>query len=329
MSINMTDFKRIMNTYDETQTKNKKILRNRKEEIYNKVPEIKVLDKQLSELSLNTSLTIMENPNNKDIYIKKMREEIDIITHKKMTLLEINGYDEDYLKPIYDCINCKDTGYIGNEKCSCLKQSIINIAYEQSNLKNILEEENFDTFSFDYYSNKIIDGYSLSPYDNIKMIYSRCVQFVEEFDSNFSNLILYGQAGLGKTFLCNCIAKELLDSSHTVIYLSAFQLFRMFENYRFRNDENIVSVEEIDNIYNCDLLIIDDLGTEIINSFTNAELFNCLNTRLLQKKSTVISTNLRSNEWSKQYSDRIVSRIFGNYIPLKFFGTDIRMLKYN
>jgi DNA replication protein DnaC len=328
MSINITQFKKIMNSYDELRTRNKQILKNRKQEIYNNIPAIKDIDKTLAELSYKTTMAIMEDPSNKEDYISNLKDEIATLSLKKSSLLEINDYDTEYLKPIYNCELCNDTGYINSNKCTCLKQAIINIAYEQSNLKNILAEENFDTFSFDYYSNELIEGYSLSPLDNIQIIYSRCKQFVLNFDSSFSNLILFGQAGLGKTFLCNCIAKELLDYSYTVIYLSAFQLFKLFENYRFRNEDNLVSSEEIDNITSCDLLIIDDLGTEIINSFTSSELFNCLNTRLLQKKSTVISTNLRPNEWSKQYSDRIVSRIFGNYTPLKFFGTDIRMLKY-
>jgi DNA replication protein DnaC len=328
MSINITQFKKIMNSYDELRTRNKQILKNRKHEIYNNIPAIKDIDKTLAELSYKTTMAIMEDPSNKEDYISNLKDEIATLSLKKSSLLEINDYDTEYLKPIYNCELCNDTGYINSNKCTCLKQAIINIAYEQSNLKNILAEENFDTFSFDYYSNELIEGYSLSPLDNIQIIYSRCKQFVLNFDSSFSNLILFGQAGLGKTFLCNCIAKELLDYSYTVIYLSAFQLFKLFENYRFRNEDNLVSSEEIDNITSCDLLIIDDLGTEIINSFTSSELFNCLNTRLLQKKSTVISTNLRPNEWSKQYSDRIVSRIFGNYTPLKFFGTDIRMLKY-
>ena len=329
MSLNSSDFKRIMSRYDIKQNENKKINKLRKSEIYEKIPKIKEIDMDIYNLSLISASKIMDNPENTSKIISEMKNNSTALINKKKALLVSHGYEEDYLMPLFDCTLCNDTGYIGSQKCTCLNQAIIDFAYEQSNLKNILNEENFDTFSFDFYSKDLVSEYSISPYENMKIVFGRCLEFVENFDSNFSNLILYGQAGLGKTFLCNCIAKELLDSSHTVIYLSSFQLFKLFENYRFKNDENIVSADDVDSIYSCDLLIIDDLGTEIVNAFTSAELFNTLNTRLLQKKSTVISTNLRPQDWSKQYSDRIVSRVFGNYIPLKFFGTDIRMQKYN
>jgi len=163
----------------------------------------------------------------------------------------------------------------------------------------------------------------------MKSVHQICLDFVDTFDTAFNNLILYGHSGLGKTFLCNAIAKEILDSGHTVIYLSAFQLFRLFENYRFHKDEEIVTNDDIENIFQCDLLIIDDLGTEFLNALTRSELFNCLNTRLLNEKPTVISTNLAPNEWGDNYSERITSRIFGYYSQLMFIGSDIRLNRYH
>ncbi|MBC7959546.1 MAG: ATP-binding protein, partial [Vallitaleaceae bacterium] len=233
-----------------------------------------------------------------------------------------------YLDPSYECTICEDTGYNNNKKCQCFRQALINAAYEQSNLKSILLMENFSTFSFEFYSpekNKL----GVSPLDNMKGVHNCCKRFVDEFDTSFSNLILYGQTGLGKTFLCNCIAKDVLDSGHSVLYLTAFKLFKLLEAYRFKDEEQEVSFEAIDDINSCDLLIIDDLGSEVINSFTSSELFNCLNTRLQGKKSTVISTNLDPSGWSKSYSERIVSRILGNFTPLRLLGEDIRVQKYN
>jgi len=328
MNLKRSQYKLIMQNYEKKQLNIKHEITKRKEEIYNRIPLIKVLDDEIASNSVNTTYYIIEHPDEAEKKIEELQESNFILSGKKIRLLLDHGYPEDYLQPKYDCNLCKDTGYIGNEKCICLKQAMIDIAYEQSNIKNIIEEENFSTFSFNYYSDKIDSRFNLSPLENIRKIYGKCKKFVNHFDSEFINIILFGQAGLGKTFLCNCIAKALLDSSHTVIYLTSFGLFKLFEDYKFNNGDEKVPEEQIESIFDCDLLIIDDLGTEFNNRFTGVELFNCLNTRLLNKKSTLISTNLSPTDWSKQYSDRIVSRIFGNYEPLKIFGSDIRLKKY-
>lgn len=328
MSLKQSQFKHILKLYDEKQLKQKHELKKRKNEIYAKIPLIKVIDDEIASNTIKSTYAMIEHPETSKKQLESLQETNLLLSRKKMGLLLENNYPKDYLQPTYECNMCKDTGYIGNEKCNCLKQALIDIAYEQSNIKNIISHENFNTFSFGYYSDSVDPMYNLSPLDNIKRIYAQCKKFVDDFDTEFSNIILYGQAGLGKTFLCNCIAKELLDTGYTVIYLTSFQLFKLFEDYKFNNDDNKVSDEKIDSIFNCDLLIIDDLGTELNNAFTGVELFNCLNTRLLNRKSTLISTNLTPTDWSIQYSDRIVSRIFGNYQTLKLFGTDIRLKQY-
>ena len=152
-------------------------------------------------------------------------------------------------------------------------------------------------------------------------------EFVADFDhpDTFSNLYLYGDTGIGKTFLSNCVAKELLDRGHSVIYFTAFQLFDILSKGVFEKDEDALAAHQ--NIFTCDLLIIDDLGTELSNSFTTSQLFLCLNERILRKKSTIISTNLGMNQIADIYSERVLSRISSNYTLLKLFGADIRILK--
>lgn len=154
-----------------------------------------------------------------------------------------------------------------------------------------------------------------------------CRKFINEFDSVFSNLFFYGDTGVGKTFLSNCIAKELLDTGHSVIYFTAFQIFDVFEQNTFHKSttENIIAAHQ--NIFDCDLLIIDDLGTEMPNSFTVSQLFLCLNERILRRKSTIISTNLTLNKVAEIYSERTFSRISSSYVILKLFGDDIRIQK--
>ena len=154
---------------------------------------------------------------------------------------------------------------------------------------------------------------------------AKCRDFIENFDKNFSNLYFYGDTGIGKTFLSNCVAKELMDRGYSVIYFTAFQLFDILSKGIFRREEEAIAAHQ--NIFNCDLLIIDDLGTELTNSFTTSQLFLCLNERILRKKSTIISTNLGMNQLADIYSERVLSRISSNYTLIKLFGADIRILK--
>lgn len=329
MSVSSAQFKSLLRDYDLRRTINAQELRSRHDEISEKVKEIKDIDEAIAAKGIETSKLIIGDPENRAIYLQKLKTALDQLKEEKWNVLTKYGYNKTYLDPIYDCETCQDTGYVGDQKCVCFKQSLIDLAYEQYHLKDLLKKENFSTFSFDYYSEEKLDNLGISPLENVKGVYNRCRRFVDSFDQDFSNLILFGQTGLGKTFLCNCIAKSLLDTSHSVLYLSAFKLFKLLEAYRFKDQEQDVTFDDIDDIYTCDLLIIDDLGSEVINSFTSSELFSCLNTRLLARKATVISTNLHPAGLSKYYSDRIVSRILGDFVPLQLIGDDIRLQKYN
>ena len=196
-----------------------------------------------------------------------------------------------------------------------------------SNLKNILAKENFDNFDLRYYADKTIEEEGMSPKDKIKLIYQLSVKFVNEFETNPVNLLFYGKTGLGKTFMCNCIAKEILDMGHTVLYATAGKLFKTIEDARFNRDEMIDPAEQIDFFYSADLLIIDDLGTEFSTLATQSALFDIVNSRILERRPTIISSNLSLKDIEQQYSDRLVSRLQGNYEFIKFLGEDIRQLK--
>lgn len=328
MSMTNSDFNKILRMYDQRQAHNRQQLIERQDKAFETIPKLKDIHNQIGSIGLKSIQETLRQPDKKEYFESKLKETIHALKQERANLLRANGFKVDYLEPSYTCSDCHDTGYIQNNRCHCLKQAIIDFSYEQSNLKNILSIENFSTFSFDYYAKEVDKAMGISPRMNMQSVHQHCLDFVEQFNSHFNNLILYGQSGLGKTFLCNSIAKELLDQGKTVIYLSSFQLFRLFENYRFHKEEDIVSNDDIEAIFACDLLIIDDLGTEFNNALTSAELFNCLNTRLLNQKSTVISTNLAPGEWVNKYSERIVSRIFGYYTQLKFFGSDIRLKKF-
>jgi len=190
-----------------------------------------------------------------------------------------------------------------------------------------LDTQNFDNFDFSYYSDTIVESEGISPLTNIKSIFQTCFNFVQNFDKTDDNLLLYGGPGLGKTFLSSCIAKDLLDRGKTVFYQTAFKIFGLLEDYKFNRSEESATKTQVDRLFDVDLLIIDDLGTEFVNTYTSSAFFNILNSRLLDKRKTIISTNLNMEELVNLYSNRVVSRIIGHYIPLKFFGEDIRKLK--
>ena len=220
-----------------------------------------------------------------------------------------------------------DTGYINSRKCSCFNKKAIDLVYHDSNLKNITDNENFDTFSYEWYDNTTPDpSNGLTPYHNMQRIVDICHKFVDNFDKEAANILFFGGTGTGKTFLSNFIARELLNTSHSVIYLTAIELFTTFQRHdfsRFGEDKD----SDANYLSDCDLLIIDDLGTEVGNTYTNSKLFYVINERMLKKKNTIISTNLSLSEIRDSYSERIFSRITSSYTILKVFGSDIRMMK--
>lgn len=317
-------YKRLIREYDIKRTAAVQAQLKRTAEVYEKVPEIQKIDKLLSQSGIALVRGMLTDPQGESV--DTFRKNADDLTFTKKMLLVEAGFPQDYLDITYDCPICKDIGFVANKPCTCFKQGLINIAYEQSNLKNILQLENFNSFNMDYYA-KSTQG-NLSPYSNMERIYQICVGFIEKFEFEKPNLLFYGHTGLGKTFLCNCIAKELLDKGHTVLYLTAPQLFKLFDEARFHREDMVEEAKDIlSAVTTAELLIIDDLGTESATSFTISELFDVLNTRYLNQISTIISTNLAPNEWNNYYSDRIVSRVFGNYTNLKFIGEDIRLIK--
>ena len=260
---------------------------------------------------------------------------------EKEALLKCYRIDPEMLHMQYRCPDCKDTGYItdttwqdeshlllSKNKCHCFKQAIVDVLYQQSNIRNAIETENFSTFSYDYYDQDITDETTgMTAYEHMVDVVARCQDFIQNFDHTFENILFSGDSGVGKTFLSNCIAKELLESAHTVIYLTSFELFDILEKHKFRKEQNYDLEEQFQGILDCDLLIIDDLGTEFNNSFISSQLYLCLNERLLARRSTIISTNFTIDELNAQYSERILSRIIGNYHLLKLFGRDIRLKK--
>lgn len=305
-------------------------LDKRKQALYDKHPELLNIENKLHSLGISTAKHILNN--NDASCLDKLKTEIDKLKMEQSNILRNLNIDENYFKPNFECNSCNDTGFITNNyqtvMCTCLKQKLLNIEYNKSNISN-LDKENFNNFNFNLYSDEIDKekyNSNISPKENIKIIKQIAEEFISNFDNpNSKNLLFTGNTGLGKTFLSNCIANEILKSGKTVLYQTAPVMLESIIDYRFgkNNSQNIC-----DTIYSVDLLIIDDLGTETINSMKFTELFNIINTRLLNNSNnvtkTIISTNLNMKNLYDTYDERIVSRFVGYYNICRFFGEDIR-----
>ncbi len=325
MALSNEQYDALMRQYNHKQARNNQIVSYRTDEVYSAIPALSQLDEEVAKVSVS-SITAIFNGEDIASASASSRKKLDDLKSRRVKLMESAGFPADYLEPPYDCPDCKDTGYINGKRCHCFKQAAINIVYKQSNLNNILSKENFDYFDLDVYDSDYYERNSgLSARATAQIALETAQNFVQHFKEKGGNLLLLGQTGCGKTFLSNCIAKALLDEGISVIYFTAGNLFKVFEDQTFKKNANLDDLP--DQIFDCDLLIIDDLGTELPNNFTITKLFQCLNERLLRNKSTVISTNLSLEQMRDTYSERITSRVFSYYDAIRLIGNDIRIKK--
>lgn len=316
MALSNLEYETIIRGYEERQNKNRHILNNRFQTVYENVSGYKELDDMVSSLSVAHGKKLLSGDRNA---LSDLKDRLHKLAAERESLLVSCGYSRDYLHPVYDCPDCQDTGYIGNAKCHCFTQAVISYLYSQSGIQELLKTENFSSLSYEYYQ-----GDDLQRFQNTV---AACEAFIAKFDSSYQNLFFYGTVGTGKSFLSACIAKELIERGNSVIYFSSSNLFEILSEYSFDYKSKKSLHNTYEDLYGCDLFIIDDLGTELTNQFVNSQFFSCLNERHLQKKSTVISTNLSLEELKNRYSERIFSRITSNYNVCKLTGPDVRMYK--
>ena len=311
----------IMREYSRRQSQVQHDLEERRKEAFIRVPRLLEIDQEVAALSARKARSLLQGESDT---VEDLKKDVAALAQERRTLLRSNGFSDDYLEPHYFCPLCQDTGYVDGQKCSCFKKSEVELLYTQSNLKEILKKENFEHFSFDWYSDTMKnEATGLTERETARRAYDIARGFVRNFDSSFENLFLYGDTGVGKTFLSHCIAHDLLESAHCVMYFSAFDLFELLADSKFSRDKT----EGQEFVFDSDLLIIDDLGTELTNSFVSSQLFLCINERIMRRKSTIISTNLKLENFSDTYSERTFSRIASNYRMVKLEGKDIRIQK--
>lgn len=318
--------RKILSKYEKKRDMAANSLELRKRKLYSVFPRLEEIEGEIFSLGLKMGKLALDNPDDLESIVEHSKQKLETLKREKEAIMKSSGFPADYLSMQYECPLCKDRGFLASgEKCPCLVQQLIDEAYKMSNLKQVLSKENLSTFNLDVFSEEKSPDSALSQKENMATILAICDDFIRNFpENNGENLLFYGTTGSGKTFMCNCIAKELLDRSSFVIYQTAFSLFAIIEGYRFQKKDNAIDKESYESLFECDLLIIDDLGTEIQNTFTNSELFHIINTRLINGKKTVISTNLSLSELSQRYTERIFSRISSSFRLLKFFGKDLR-----
>ena len=235
------------------------------------------------------------------------------------------GFPDDYLDDSHMCPICRDTGFDGTKMCVCLTE--LYKAELKASLSNLLKlgSETFDSFDLTYYDDTPAPDSGISPRRMMDIIYETCVEYARKFGKKSMNLFFNGAPGLGKTFLSACIARVVADNGFSVVYETASALFSKFEDVQFSRVDDIDEARgEIKRYLECDLLIIDDLGTEFMTSFTIDKLYETINTRLMTGRKTIISSNLTINELHSHYNRQIMSRLEGEYHVLTFRGEDIR-----
>ncbi len=325
MGYNQTNFKRIRAAYEGKAFRAQADADARREELYGLIPELRQLDARLSAFGLRIMQTALSHGNTEEM-IAALRKENEQILQERGKLVELRGYPRDYDEPRYECTQCHDTGYVGIRMCQCMRRALIEAGMESSGLASLMRTQSFDNFCLDYYAD------DPKAYAVMKEHYRNLYQYAHHFSIEQgkpmpSNLLLLGGTGLGKTHLSTAVARIVIERGYDVYYNSAVGLVSDFESRRFGNGLAAETSEDIARYVDCDLLIIDDLGTEVVNQFTLSCLYYVLNTRLNRNKPTIVNTNLMPSDLRKSYSDRISSRLTGEFSILPFYGTDVRRQK--
>lgn len=317
MGYNRDDFIRIKAEYLEKYQKARAAADMRASEIYARIPRVREIDVALSKTALEIMSAVSSGKENAEEALARVRARNDMLMAERDSLLLNIGYPADYTDVRYECEYCGDTGYVDGRMCECMKRKLVMAGYESSGLGKLIRKQSFDNFSLDYYK---AGG---ANYRSMEFYYNSLKDFAENFSSeSYKNFFLLGGTGLGKTHISTAVAKTVIERGFDVLYVTAIDMFADFEQKQFGNGE-----DNTRRYFDCDLLIIDDLGTELTNQFTVSCLYNVINSRINSTRSTFINTNLSKKELETKYAERITSRIFGEYYPYLFSGIDIRKQK--
>ena len=315
MGFNKENYARIKAEYDGKYLRAAEQAQFRRAEVQARVPGIKEID---AKLAMSGIIVFNASVGGDMALIDKVKEDNIALQKERAVLLEAAGYPADYTEIKYECTLCGDTGVVDYRMCKCMKDKLILAGLESSGMYELIKTQSFDNFDLRYYNGDALG--------RMKAIFDITKNYAEKFDpQSGASVIMMGDTGLGKTHLTSAMGRVIIEKGNDVYYTSAVDMLSDFESERFSNNKNEGDLTE--KYFSCDLLIIDDLGTEVINQFSSSCLYNVINSRLIRKKATIINTNLSREEMRKKYTDRVASRIFGEYTVLPFMGTDIREKK--
>jgi len=303
-------------------------LAGRLDEIEERVPAVMEVRRKLATTAVELSRLILAHKENVAQGVERIRKNNLALQAEEKRLLRENGYPEDYLQLRYRCRLCKDTGYVDGEQCQCLKNLVRQLGLEELNRVSNLRLTGFENFDLRYYPMERDPRQQVIPREWMGQVLQFCRQYAENFTLHSRGLFMQGPTGLGKSHLSLAIGAEVIREGYCAVYGSTQDFLRMVENEHFRRFEGRGgSGETLDALLDADLLILDDLGAEFSTQFTQAVVYNLINTRLNREKPTIISTNLTSQELEDKYSQRVVSRLYTQFVHLRFVGKDIRQLK--
>ncbi len=318
MALTNSQYDALMHQYELRRRQGRLVAQQHLEEVYRRIPEYRALDDQIPTISAAFGQRMIEG---KETSVDGLSVQLDAIRARKQELLRQAGLPVDYTEPQYTCPICRDTGYVNNKRCQCFERQIIDLLYQDSNLAiSSALYANFEDLKEDFYR----EG---EERDQFRRAREQAVRFVQDFTTKHPNLLLYGTAGSGKSTLSVCIARKLLDKRHSVLYFSATDLFSRLGDVAFSydSDDREQRAELKERLTQSELLIIDDLGTETDTKLSRSQLFDIINGRLYQGKSTIISSNLGLEQIRDTYSDRIFSRIISSYTACHLTCSDIRI----
>lgn len=319
MGYNAENYRRIRAEYENKFNLARERADMRREELAQRIPGLREIDSSLGRTGIEIMGAILSGGTATAAQVEEIRRKNTALQQRRAELLRQYGYPEDYSDVKYECERCSDSGYVDGHMCSCMKKALVLAGCESSGLGHLLRDQSFENFSLEYYSG------SRAEHDEMERNLNIAYRFAESFHGAGSgDLLLMGGTGLGKTHLSSSMARMIIEAGYDVYYTGAQGMLSDFERGRFGNSSVPGGGEDTGRYFECDLLIIDDLGTEVTNQFTVSCLFNVINTRLNLGRSTVISTNLTPAELKGRYTDRIVSRLLGEYRTLRFVGRDIR-----
>lgn len=326
MSADGKILERALTALSERKSAREEMFRRRREEVFQKNSAAKAIDERIRTLPVKALRASLEDGENAAEKIALYKQESFLLRGELKQELALMGLPPDWLEEDYYCDKCRDSGYVDGKMCSCLKALVAKEQTKELSSMLDLGGETFLNFRLSFYDDRPDPRTGLSPRQMMEVVLGVCRRFAKDFGQSPANLFMSGDTGLGKTFLSTCIAHDVAEAGWSVVYATAANCFARFEDEKFSRNDSEAS-QDVERTLNCDLLIIDDLGTEMTTAFTVSALYRIVNTRLMRRKSTIISTNLRLEELAGRYSAAIYSRIAGEYKTLSFAGSDIRTLK--